>query len=288
MAIKLITDSCCDLKYNYLLQNDIIVKQMTFRFKDMELSDDLGQTYDYKEFYNALREGEMASTAQVNAFTFEEEFEKQIKEGNSIIYIGISSALSGTYNSACIAKEEIIEKYPDADISIVDSKCASMGIGLLLYYVNEMIKSHKRKDEIVSWIESNKLKINHWFTVEDLNHLHRGGRVSKTAATMGSLLNIKPILKVDDEGRLISVGKVKGRKKSITSLLNSMEENIVNPEEQVIFISHGDCLEEAEILKEKIKEKINVKDIIINYIGPAVGTHSGPGTIALFFLGNKR
>lgn len=288
MKTVIMTDSCCDLKHEYVLENNIFLMKLMVTIGDNEIEDDLGQTLDYKEFYKQIRNGEMPKTAQVNAYTFEEEFEKLVKEGKEIIYIAFSSALSGTYNSACIAKGFIEEKYPEADITIIDSKCASMGLGLLVYYANEMLKSGKSKDEIIKWVEDNKLKLNHWFTVEDLNHLYRGGRVSKTAATVGGLLNIKPVMHVDDEGRLTPVFKVKGRKKSITALFNKVEEMIVNPEEQVIFISHGDCLEEAEILKAKILEKIKVKDVVLNFVGPAVGSHSGPGTLAVFFIGNNR
>ena len=163
-----------------------------------------------------------------------------------------------------------------------------MGEGLLDYYAIEMLKNGASKDEIVQWIEENKLKLNHWFTVDDLNHLKRGGRVSSTAAIIGTLLDIKPVLHVDNEGRLIPVTKVKGRKKSIKSLFEELDKRIVNPEEQVIFISHGDCLEDAKFLERLILEKYKVKDVFINEIGPTVGSHSGPGTVALFFLGNER
>ena len=288
MTTIIMTDSCCDLRHDYVIENNIVLMKLMVTLGEEEIQDDLGQSLEYKDFYSRIRNGIMPKTAQVNAYTFEEEFEKIVKEGNKLIYIAFSSALSGTYNSACIAKEFIIEKYPDADITIIDSKSASMGLGLLVYYATEMLKSGKSKAEIVKWVEDNKLKINHWFTVEDLNHLYRGGRVSKTAATVGTILSLKPILHVDDEGRLTSVSKVKGRKKSITALFNKVEEMIVNPEEQVIFISHGDCIEEAESLKEKILEKFKVKDVVINFVGPAVGSHSGPGTLAVFFMGNNR
>jgi DegV family protein with EDD domain len=199
-----------------------------------------------------------------------------------------SSALSGSYNSACIAKNMILEEYKDADITVIDSKCASLGEGLLVFYAIEMLKNSASKDEIITFIENNKLKINHWFTVDDLNHLKRGGRVSATAAAIGTLLNIKPILHVDDEGRLIPVTKEKGRKKSIKALAEELDKNIINPEEQIIFISHGDCIEDVELLKKLILEKHKVKDIIVNSIGPIIGAHSGPGTVALFFMGEKR
>ena len=288
MRTVIMTDSCCDLKYDYVIKNNIPIISLNVIIDKNEIKDDLGQSLGYKEFYNIIRNGEMPKTSQANAFYFEEEFEKIVKEGSSVIYIAFSSALSGTYNSACIAKESVLEKYPNADITIIDSKSASRGLGLLVYYANEMLKEGKSKEEIIKWIEENKLKVNHWFTVEDLNHLARGGRLSKTASTVGTLLNIKPILHVNNDGKLVSVEKVKGRKKSISALVSKIEEMIVNPEEQIIFISHGDSLEDAEILKKKILEKIKVKDIAINCIGPAIGSHAGPGTLAVFFLGNNR
>ena len=163
-----------------------------------------------------------------------------------------------------------------------------MGLGLLVYYANKILKDGKDKDELVNWIEENKLKVIHWFTVEDLNHLYRGGRVSKATATVGTLLSIKPVMHVDNEGRLTPVEKARGRKKSLSALVNKLVEEIVNPEEQVIFISHGDCIEDVEYVKEKILEKIKVKDIVVNHVGPVIGTHSGPGTVAIFYFAKGR
>jgi len=257
-------------------------------FKGIETQDDFGQTLTYKEFYDSVRKGETPSTAQINSFTFTEEFNNLIEKGKDIIYIGMSSALSGCINSAVIAKNEIIIDNPLADITIIDSRSASLGCGLLCYYAMEMLNAGKSKDEVVTWVEENKLKLNHWFTVDDLHHLRRGGRVSNTAAIVGTLLDIKPILHVDNEGRLIPVFKVKGRKKSIKALMEKFEERAVDMENQVISISHGDCLEDAEFLKRLILEKHIVKKVIINEIGPAIGSHSGPGTVALFFFGTER
>lgn len=288
METVLVIDCCCDLPREYIENNNIPVLPMTVRLGGKEYKDDLGKTLSYDEFYSLVRGGEMPSTAQINAFAFEEEFRKHISQGKAIVCIAFSSALSGTYNSACIAKQTILEEYKDADITVIDSKCASLGEGLLDYYAMEMLKNGASKDEIIKWVEENKLRINHWFTVDDLNHLKRGGRVSGTAAVIGTLLDIKPVLHVDDEGRLIPVTKVKGRKKSLKALAEELDKRIINPEEQVIFISHGDCLDDAKFLEKLILEKHKVKNVIINHVGPAVGTHSGPGTVALFFLGEKR
>lgn len=229
----------------------------------------------------------MPTTSQVNSYRFYEIFEKYIKENYSIIYISFSSALSGTYNSSLIAKSEIIEKYPNADISIIDSKSASLGVGLIVYEACKLKEEGKSKKEVVNYIENMKLKVNHIFTVDDLNHLKRGGRISSTAATIGTLLQVKPLLYVPDNGTLCNFGKVKGRKKSIKSLFNKLEEKIDIKTNKVIFISHGDCIEDAEKLKSMITEKYNI-EVIINYIGLAIGSHSGPNTLALFFKGKNR
>ena len=286
--IIIMTDSCCDLPYEFTMDNNIVVIPLRLTLRGETIEDDLGKTLKYSDFYKAVREGEMPKTAQANVYEFEQLFEKYIKDGDKVIYIAFSSALSGTYNSACVARENLLEKYPEADISVIDSKSASMGLGLLVYYANEMLKSGKNKEEIIKWIEENKLKVIHWFTVEDLNHLFRGGRVSKTTAMVGSLLSIKPVMHVDNEGRLMPVEKARGRKKSLSSLVNKVAEGIVNPEEQVVFISHGDCIDDVEYVKEKLLQKIKVKDIIVNYVGPVIGSHSGPGTVALFYLGKER
>ena len=230
----------------------------------------------------------MPSTAQVNVYEYTEIFKKYAAEGKSVVYLGFSSAFSGSLSSAYIARDTVMEEFKDADITIVDSKSASLGEGLLAYNANEMLKAGASKDEVVSWLETNKLKVNHWFTVDDLGHLKRGGRLSGTAAFLGTLLDIKPVLKVDDEGKLIPISKIKGRKKSIKTLFEMLQENITAPEEQVIAISHGDCIEDAEYLKEMILKEYNVKDVIINHVGPVIGAHTGPGVVALFFFGYKR
>jgi DegV family protein with EDD domain len=288
MKTIIITDSCCDLPIEYINENNIPVLSLTFRFKGKDYEDDFGKSLDYKTFYDEVRKGEMSTTSQVNAYAFEEVFKKYITEDYSIIYIAFSSALSGTYNSSLIAAKNILEENNNADITIIDSRSASMGQGALVYYASEMLKKGASKVEIVSWLEDNKLKLNHWFTVDDLNHLKRGGRVSAASAAIGTILDIKPILHVNDEGRLIPVSKVKGRKKSIKTLAEELKRRIVNPEEQTIFISHGDSLDDAKLLERLIIEEVKVKNVVINYVGPVIGSHSGPGTIALFFLGENR
>lgn len=288
METILITDSCSDLPLSFIEENNISALSFTCEYKGEERMDDFGKTFQYKEFYTAVRNGEMPKTSQVNANRYFNEFEKHVKQGKSVIYICFSSALSGSFNSANIAKDMILEEYENADITIIDSKCASMGEGLLFYYAYNMLKDGVSKEEIINWVENNKLKINHWFTVDDLNHLKRGGRVSSAAAVIGTILDIKPVLIVNDEGKLIPVGKVKGRKKSLRTLADKLEENIASYEPQVVFISHGDCLEDAVYVENLVRKNNKVKDVVINNVGPVVGTHSGPGTVALFFMGQKR
>lgn len=288
MKPVIITDSCSDLPLNFVNENKIPIVSLTYNFKGSDHEDDLGRTMSYKEFYDNLRAGETSTTSQVNVFSYVEEFKKHVRIGVPVIYIGFSSALSGSLNNANLAREMILEEYKDADITVIDSKCASNGEGLLVYYAYEMLNRGCSKEEIVSWVENNKLKLNHWFTVEDLNHLKRGGRVSGAAAFVGTILDIKPVLHVDDEGRLIPMYKVKGRKKSLRMLADKLSEMIVNPEEQVIMISHSDCIDDARHLEKIILEECKVKEVIINYIGPVIGSHTGAGTVALFFMGEKR
>lgn len=285
---KIVIDSNSDLPLNYVTSNNIPFVSLTFNYKDHIYVDDFGQTISHKNFYDEVRSGELPTTSQVNTYVFEELFRKHLSEGYDIIYIAFSSALSGTHNSAVMARNTLIEEFPDAKITVIDSKAASMGEGLIVYYAYTLMKNSAAYDEVVNWVETNKLKVNHWFTVDDLNHLKRGGRVSAASAAIGTLLDIKPILLVNDEGRLAPVTKVKGRKKSIKALFEKLSEKIVDAENQVIGISHGDCLAEAEFLAELIKKQFNVKDILISPIGPGVGTHSGPGTLALFFIGENR
>lgn len=288
MQTVIMTDSGSDLPLSYVEENKIPVIGMAYQLKGSEYIDDFGKTLSYEQFYRDVREGQMPTTSQINVFKFTEEFKKYAQEGKSVIYIGLSSALSGSINNAHMAREMVLEEYKDADITVIDSRGASAGEGLMVYYACEMLKRGCTKEEIVDWQNNNILKVCHWFTVEDLNHLKRGGRVSGTAAFVGTILDIKPVLHVDDAGRLIPMAKVKGRKKSLRMLADKLKETIVNPEEQTIFISHGDCIDDAEHLKKIILEEVKVKEVIINYIGSVIGSHSGPGTVALFFVGSKR
>jgi DegV family protein with EDD domain len=243
---------------------------------------------DIHEFYESLRKGQKSITSLVNTEAFLSFFEPILQSGKDILYIAFSSGLSGTYSASLIAIEELLETYKDSKILAVDTKAASVGEGLMVYTAAMKRSEGYSIEEVAEWISSNVLNLCHWFTVDDLNHLKRGGRVSALSATLGTALNVKPILHVDNEGHLIPMEKVRGRKKSLFELLDHMVETCTNPEEQVVFIGHGDTVEDAEFLAGLIKEKLNVNKIHISPIGPVIGTHSGPGTIALFFFGTKR
>lgn len=242
------------------------------------------------EFYEKMREGAMPTTAQINPEHAKEVFEPYLKEGKDILHIAFSSGLSGTYNSICIAARELQEEYPQRRIEVIDSMSASLGQGLLVYLAQQRKEQGEEMEAVAKWLEETKLHIAHLFTVDDLNHLYRGGRVSRTTAFVGSMLNIKPVMHMDKDGKLTAIGKVHGRKKSLHELVNLMDEKIGSYREtcDTVFISHGDCEKDAEYVAEKVREKYQIKTVIINQIGAVIGSHSGPGTMALFFVGDER
>ncbi len=288
MGIVIVTDSNCDLPVEYIYQNNIHIIPFTFELNGINYTDDFGKSLSHKDFYDKIRKGGMPVTAQITAFTFVNEFSRFVSKGDSIIYIGFSSALSETFNGSVLARNELMEMNPEADITVIDSKSASIGQGLLVSYACEMLKQGKSKQEIVDWIEFNKLKVNHWFTIDNLEHLKRGGRISTASAAIGGLLEVKPVLIVSNDGSLIVAKKIRGRKKSIRALFDEYKTRAVNPEEQRIFIAHGDCLEDAEYLKSLILSETTPHDVVINILGPIIGTHTGPGLVGLFFLGKER
>ena len=288
MGIKIITDSSCDLPREYVDDNNIEVISLVLNLNGQIIKDDLGKTLSYKDFYQKMRDGATPTTSQVNAHEFEEAFIKHIKNGDSIIYISISASLSGTFNSANIAKNNLLEEYPEAKIELVDSLSASMGQGLLVLKACEMRDNGASIEEIVEWLEENKRKVIHSILIDDLNHLKRGGRISGATATIGSLLNIKPSAYLDDEGKLVQGEKIKGKKKALRFLANEVKERAVETENEVLYICHGDCLEEAEALRDIILQEVKFKDVIINYVGNVIGAHTGPGALAVIFLGKNR
>lgn len=288
MNIKLITDSACDLSIDYINENNIDVASLMVNLNGEFIPDDLGQTLKHEDFYKRVKEGAMPSTTQVNVGTFHDMFMKYVNEGKAILYIGISSALSGTVSSAITARNIILEEYPEANIYVVDSLSVSGGQGVLIYKAVEMIKNNVPVEKIVDYLESIKRKVIHAITVDDLNHLKRGGRISGAVAAVGGILGIKPTLKIDNEGRAVAGEKLKGRKKALKSLVQQMKTNGDNIEDQTIFICNADCLDDALEVKRMILEEYKVKDIVITSIGAVIGTHGGPGTLGLVFIGKER
>lgn len=243
---------------------------------------------DSHDFYDMLRNGANAKTSAVNVDTFLNAMSVHLKGGKDVLYLGFSSGLSSTYSASEIAAQELRDTYPDRKILTVDTLAASLGQGLLVYLTMQKVLAGATIEEAAAFAEENRLHLCHWFTVDDLFFLKRGGRVSAATALVGSALGIKPVLHVDNEGHLINVSKARGRKNSILALVDRMERSAIDPAKQTIFISHGDCREDAEFLANEVRKRFGVSDITINFVGPVIGAHSGPGTLALFFLGSAR
>ena len=282
------TDNNSDLPEEYLKDHGVGCMYLSYSMDGKNYTH--GNFLPEHEFYEAMRNGSMPTTAQVNPENAKALLEPYLKEGKDILHIAFSSGLSGTYNSSRIAAEELMEEYPERRIIVVDSLSASLGQGLLVWLAQQKKELGQTLEDVADWVEKNKLKMVHLFTVDDLNHLYRGGRVSRTTAIVGSMLNIKPVLHVDNEGKLTAIGKVRGRKKALQELVKLMDEKIgsFGADCDTIFISHGDCEQDAQYVAAKVKEKYNIKNIIINQVGATIGAHSGPGTMALFFVGDVR
>ena len=283
----LMTDSCCDLPADAAKALDLTVLPLSVMQDGKEYRNFLDhRELDPAVFYARLRQGSMGSTSAANAESFRAAMEPILQAGKDILCLSFSSALSTTYQSAVIAARELEERYPEGKVIVIDSLCASLGQGLLVYLAGREKAKGRSIDEVADFVRETIPHLCHWFTVDDLNHLKRGGRVSAAAAFFGTMLQMKPVLHVDDEGRLIPVSKVRGRRASIRALLDQMEELAVDTE--TVFISHGDCAGEVEEMAEEIRRRFHPKTLMINYVGPVIGNHSGPGTIALFFLGKHR
>lgn len=282
----ILTDSSCDLPDDIVKKYQLEILQLDF-IVEGEGSFHNDQA-DIEKVYSKLRNGANIKTSAANISQASEAIEALFNQKKDILYLGFSSGLSSTYQTVYMAGQELMEEYPERKMVSVDTLAASMGQGLLVYKACQAKDAGKSLEENAQYIEDIKLKLCHWFTVDDLFFLKRGGRISGVTATVGTMLSIKPILHVDDEGHLINVSKVRGRKAAITELANRMEKLAVHPEDQDIFISHGDCIEDAEKLASIIKERFGNDRITISYVGPVIGAHSGPGTLALFFLGEHR
>lgn len=289
MSFKIITDSSANLTNEMVKELGVKMLSISLIIKDEEVkSYEEDSEFDYPGFYETLRSGEHIKTSLVNTDTFFNEFDEVLKNGEDVLVLTISSGISGTYQAAKIASDMAREKYPDRQVIVIDSLAASIGQGLLVYYAAMLQKEGKSIEEVADWIYKNRLKMVHNFTVDDLFFLKRGGRLSGGVAVIGTILQIRPILHVDNDGHLVTIDKVNGRKKSLNKIFETFKENVKNPEEQVIAICHADCLEDAEYLAKKIRNEYNVKDIIIDYCGPVLAAHAGPGTLALFYLADKR
>ena len=286
MDFQIITDSCCDFPTPMYGQLGLTFVPLTVEFR--------GNTFDdknddsLKDMYQGLRAGEVAKTSAVNPSRWSQAMEKALAAGKDVLVLAFSSGLSTTYQSAVIAAEELKDAYPDRKIQVIDTLCASMGQGLLEWYACKKRDEGLSLDEVAQWVLDNRLHLCHWFTVDDLMYLKRGGRISAATALVGTMLQIKPLLHVDDEGHLINMTKTRGRKAAIDAMVKKAQELGAGYDNSTMFISHGDCLTDAEYLSRQLKEKCGVKDVVISYVGAVIGSHSGPGTLALFFLGSHR
>ncbi|MGY3777572.1 DegV family protein [Isobaculum melis] len=288
MTFKMITDSCCDLPASFLAEHDIDIVSMIVTMDNKEYIDDMGKTFDVEWFYQQLKEGKQASTSQINLGTYYETFKPYVEQKMPVLYLAFSSALSGSYNNALAAVQMLKDEFDQVDVVVLDTKAACLGEGMLVYEAALMKAAGKSREEVMDWLAENAGKVHSWVTVDDLNHLERGGRISKTAAAVGSLLNVKPIIVVDKEGALISVGKARGRKKSIETLIKNTIDGIVDSEKQTLFVGHVGVPEDGEYIKERLAEALKVKEIIVLGFGPTIAAHTGFGSLAVFSFGKER
>ena len=284
MSYQIITDSCCDFTEAQYKEYDVVSVPLTVTYNG-ENHENFSRPEDVKAFYDQLRTGVMATTAAVNPDGWANAMEPALKAGKDVLVLAFSSGLSTTYQSAVIAAKELQEVYPHRTIRVVDTLCAALGQGLLVWYAAQKRDEGMTIDELTAWVEANKLNICHWVTVDDLSHLKRGGRISATTAIVGTMLNIKPIIFVDNDGHLINSAKVRGRKAALEYLVKKQQET--GTEQDTVFIAHGDCPEEAAALEAQLRQR-GVQDILTGYVGPVIGAHTGPGVLVLFFLGTHR
>lgn len=284
----ILTDATSDLPKSYIEEHNLIMFGLTYTIEGKNYNELDAGSLSPEIFYSKLKSGEISKTSQITPDVYEKQFKALLDKGLDIIYIGFSSGLSGSLQSANIAKKEISDRYPDRKILIVDSLCASLGQGLLVDYAVKLKEAGGSLIDVFMKTKAQALHICHYFTVDDLNHLYRGGRVSKISAMVGTLLGIKPVLHVDNEGKLVAYGKVRGRKASLDALVEKVSEKGENCQNDYVFISHGDCLADAQYIAEQVEKRFGLKSQIINFVGPVIGTHSGPGTVALFFMGVNR
>ena len=283
-SYQIISDSCCDFTARQYTENNVLCVPLSVIYNG-QAHDNFSDEESVKAFYDTLRTGVTASTSAVNPEGWTKVMEPALQEGKDLLVFGFTSALSATYQSLVIAAEELREKYPQRKINIVDTLCAALGQGMLVWYACRKRDEGMSLEELTAWVEENKHHVCHWVTVDDLSHLKRGGRISGATALVGTMLNIKPIIHVDEEGRLVNVGKCRGRKAATEFIAAKLGEGFDN---STVFVAHGDCPQDAAALAELLKAKHGVKEVITGYVGPVIGAHTGPGVLALFFLGQHR
>ena len=285
----IMTDSSCDLPQELADQLGLEVLPLEVMADGKNYRNWLdGREIGFKEFYKLAREGKELKTSAVNTAAFEEKMEELLKEDRDILDIGFSTGLSTTYNSGEAAARELREKYPDRKIYTVDTLAASLGQGMIIYYAAKKKEAGATIEEVRDFVENEKLHMCHWFTVDDLNYLKRGGRISAATAAVGTMLSIKPVMHMDNEGHLVAVGKARGRKAALCQLLDTMGELGEGLEGQTTFICHSGCMDDAQYVASQMKERFGVAQVNINWIGPVIGAHTGPGTIGIFFWGSER
>lgn len=286
----ILTDSCCDLTAEEITELGLTVLPLTYTLDGVNHKNDVFHPeMTNQEFFQKIREGADCSTSAVSVGEFHDAMRPILESGKDILCVSFSSALSTTYQSACIAAESVRARYPEGRIRVIDSLSASLGQGLLMYLTaRKKLREAPTMDELGDWVEANKLHICHWFTVNDLNYLKKGGRVSAATAFVGTMLSIKPIMHTSDEGKLTVVGKARGRKSSLSTLIDTVGRLGINLQEQTMFICQADCRAEAEAVAAELKRRYGVKEVYINYIGPVIGSHTGPDTMGLFFVGTER
>ena len=285
MSFKIITDSCCDLTAEMVAQCELSVAQLSVEMDGRVYSN---EEMTPVELYTHLRNGKLPKTAAVNPEGWAELIRPALQAGQEVLVLAFSSGLSATYQSAVIAAGELREEFPDRKLIVIDTLCASIGQGLLVYTAAKLREQGKSIDEVAAWVEDHKKNVCHWVTVEDLMHLKRGGRVSAATAVVGTLLSIKPIIRVDDEGKLENLAKARGRKASLNYLLDRMAESFDPELSDTVFIGHGDCLADAQTLESAIRSRFGVKNVYINNVGAVIGAHTGPGVAVIGFFGKNR
>ena len=286
----IVTETTADLPASYIAENELVLIPLYYQIEDTVYGEE--KHLASKEFFDAMRNGATPTTSASNPDTLRKTYVEILESGRDILHLAFTSGLSCSYNNAAFVAGDVAEEYPDANITVIDTLCASLGQGLIVNSAVQMKKNGKSIDEIATWIESKKLNLCHQFTVDDLIYLYRGGRLKKSSAILGTIINIKPVLHVDNEGHLVPLSKVRGRKKSLNALVDNMVAALdgydYDIESEWVYISHGDCLEDAEYVKAQIEERIGAKNFLINNLSPTIGSHAGPGTVALFYYGKVR